>query len=252
MSDADSAASAGGEPERAALTNPEFYARYADAAMQVMCETRDEIFTASGVILNERGLVMTNAHVADIVRRVGAERCRARHGNPAQAFAGLEVVFAADTTAKIESTEVPQRDVAFLRLVKPSESFRTAPVTTELVRPETTLLTLGYPNEFLAGASASSNSNLVFSTFRVDGYADTDGNTATAEGYVTRGGIALQRGSSGTALFAPDGRVVGLIFATTKGETTAEREGIALSTPYIDRILHIEAGLGLDGFIAGN
>lgn len=139
-----------------------------------------------------------------------------------------------------------------MRITEARESFSYALTDIALVRRGETLLTLGYPSEFLQGINTSRNSNLVFSTLRVAGYADVDGNLDTAEGYAFKGGIILQQGSSGTALFNRSGKIVGLIFATTKGETTADRDGIALMTHYIDNILKIETREGLTEFIANH
>lgn len=233
-------------------TDQEFYARTADAVIQIFCTTEKEIFSASGVIVNERGLVMTNAHVASIAKNSGLANCQARHGNPAVPFAGLEVVFIADTNTKIPNTEVPQRDIAFLRIVNASAPFHTTEFDPVDAATGETLWTLGYPSEFLEGIIAVGHSNLVFSALRVAGLADIDGDGSNAEGYVFKGGIVLQQGSSGTALFGRRGRVVGLIFATTKGATTAEREGVAISTSYIERILKLETGQGLAGFISSH
>ena len=85
---------------------------------------------------------------------------------------------------------------------------------------------------------------------RVAALADVDGNLKDAEGYLFRGGIVLQQGSSGTALLNRQGEVLGIIFATTRGATTNERDGVALSTPYIDKVLKLETGKGLPDFIA--
>lgn len=234
------------------LSDQEFYARFSPAVIQIFCNTPQEIFAASGVIVSERGLILTNAHVAEVIKRAGETNCQARGGNPAERFAGIEIVFSASTTLKIASTNVPQRDVAFLRLVKPNKPFAAASAGLAFAERGATLLTLGYPSEFLQGAAAVANSNLVFSSLRVDGYGDLDGDPATAEAYVSRGGIVLQQGSSGTALFTRSGILAGLIFATTKGDTTASREGLALTMPYIERILRLEAGQGLAEFIAGH
>ncbi len=234
------------------LSDQEFYARFSRAVVQIFCSTPREVFAASGVIVNERGLVLTNAHVAEVVGRAGRETCQARGGNPAERLAKIEIVFSASTTLKIANTDVPQRDVAFLRLVDSSEPLAAAPVGFAMAERGATLLTLGYPSEFLQGLTTAANSNLAFSVLRVDGYGDLDGDPATAEAYVSRGGIVLQQGSSGTALFARSGTVMGLMFATTKGKTTDEREGLSLMIPYIDRILRLETGQGLAEFIASH
>lgn len=231
------------------LSDREFYDRFSGSVIQVLCHSREELFTASGVIVNDRGLVLTNGHVAQIVADTGPKNCQARHGNPAERFAGLEVAYIADITLKIPETEVPQRDLAFLRLVEPESLFSVAPVSVALLERGEHVLTLGYPSEFLQSIITSANSNLVFSALAVGGYADVDDNLSTAEGYVFIGGIILQQGSSGTAIFTRRGEVAALMFATTKGATTADRKGIALTTPYMDKVLRLETGQGLLEFV---
>lgn len=239
-------------PPQPQLSDQELYARYAGAIIQILCATREELFAASGVVVNSGGLVLTNAHVAEILKKSGESNCQARHKNPAEPFAKIEIVFIPDTTAKIAETGVPQRDFAFLRLVEARSPFLAAAPAAGIAERGTTLLTLGYPSEFLEGIATSANSNLVFSALAVNGYADVDGDLSTAEAYVFKGGIVLQRGSSGTALFERSGKMVGLIFATTKGATTAEREGLALTMPYINRVLLEETKQSLPEFIASH
>lgn len=234
------------------LTDQEIYTRYANAVVQVFCANDQTVFSASGIIVNERGLVLTNAHVADIVKKVGEANCQARHGNPADPFAGLIVLYEPDTTLKIAGTQVSQRDFAFLKLTNATAPFAFAPIELADMPQGTTLLTLGYPSEFLQSIAASSNSNLVFSTLTVGDIGDIDGDTSTAEAYIFHGGLALQEGSSGTALFTRSGKIAGLFFATTKAATTAERDGFALMTSYIDRIMRLETGKGLTDFITAN
>ncbi len=239
-------------PELPRLSDQEIYERYSKAVIQIFCKGEKETFSASGVIVNSRGLVLTNAHVAGIVKRVGESSCQARRDNPASPFGKITVVFQADTAKKITDTEVPQRDVAFLKISEASRDFTFADLSLENAREGETLLTLGYPSEFLASISAELNSNLVFSVLRVDGFTDIDGEKTTAEGYVFRGGLALQQGSSGTALVNRQGKVVGLIFATTKAKTTDDRQGIGLMVSYINKIMQLETGQDLEEFIAAN
>lgn len=229
-----------------------FYDRFANAVVQVFCTTPESVFTASGVIVNERGLILINAHIAEIIKQAGETHCRVKHGNPADAFANLQIVYEADITLKILDTQVPQYDFAFAKLTNPTAPFATVSIDLDIVERGTTLLTLGYPSEFLQSITAASNSNLVFSALTVDDLGDIDGDRTTAEAYVFRGGLVLQRGSSGTALFTRSGGVVGIIFATTKATTTAEREGFALMTSYINRVLQLETGQSLADFITSH
>lgn len=233
-------------------SDAELYARISGAVVQIFCASADRLYSASGIIVNRNGLVLTNAHVAEIVKSVGEQNCKARHGNPAEEFSGVRNVYTADTGPKIAGTTVAQRDFAFLQLDAPREQFDSAAVAVLLAAEGSSLYTLGYPSEFLQNIAAFNNSNLVFSVLRIDNYADLDGDLATVEGYLSKGGLALQQGSSGTALFDREGRVLGIIFATTKGATTAEREGVALSMPYLDRVMKLETGEGLMEFIAGH
>lgn len=239
-------------PQLPELSDNEIYSRFSKSVIQIFCRGRQELFSASGVIINRQGLVMTNAHVAEIMRKVGEENCQARHGNPADPFAKLKVIFTADTAKKINDTQVPQRDIAFLKIFDATADFSVAEVVLTEAQNGENLLTLGYPSEFLAGINTEINSNLVFSILRVGGFTDMDNDNTTAEGYVFSGGLALQQGSSGTALFNRQGEVVGLIFATTKAGATADRQGVGLTINYIDRIMRLETGEGLMEYIDGH
>lgn len=232
------------------LSDKEIYLNFSAAIVQIFCSTREELFSASGVIVDKSGLVLTNAHVAKNIEKVGERNCQARHGNPADTFAKIGVVFTPDTIPRLPGNDkIYQRDFAFLKIMEPKEPFSVADIRLGIADKNSVLLTLGYPSEFLESVNTSSNSNLVFSALNVDGYADIDGDLSNAEGYVFNGGLILQQGSSGTALFSRAGEMVGIIFATTKEKTTAERQGIALMTPYINRILQLETGQGLMDFI---
>lgn len=239
-------------PPTPALSDQELYSRYSAAVIQIFCVTDREIFSASGIIVNDRGLVLTNAHVADIVVKAGDGKCQARHGNPANPFAKVKIIFEADTNLKIPETQVPQRDIAFLKIYDATEPFSVAEISLVSANVGEELLTLGYPSEFLQSLNTLNNSNLVFSLLTVASLADVDGNVSTAEGYVFEGGLALQQGSSGTALFNRAGKVVGLLFATTKNKTTAEREGIGFMMSYVDKVMQIETGQNLAEFISSH
>ena len=240
-------------PLKPRLSDQEIYSKFSAATIQILCSTREELFSASGAIVNQNGLVLTNAHVAKIVEKIGEANCRARHGSPADPFAKIRIIFVPDTIPKLPgNAKIYQRDFAFLKIIGPEEPFSIADIGLDVVEKNTSLLALGYPSEFLESVNTSSNSNLVFSALNVDGYADIDGDLTNAEGYVFNGGLILQQGSSGTALFNRAGEMVGIIFATTKESTTAERQGIALMTSYIDRILKLETGQGLMDFIASH
>lgn len=237
-------------PSTPRLSDQEIYSNFSAAIVQIFCSTREELFSASGVIINGNGLVLTNAHVARNIEKIGEEKCQARHGNPAETFAKIRVVFVPDTTPRLPGNDkIYQRDFAFLKIMEPKNPFNVVSVSLGIAEKNTVLLTLGYPSEFLESVNTSSNSNLVFSALNVDGYADVDGDLNNAEGYVFNGGLILQQGSSGTALFSRAGEMVGIIFATTKEKTTAERQGIALMMSYIDRILKLETGQRLADFI---
>ncbi|RJQ37599.1 hypothetical protein C4552_00345 [Candidatus Parcubacteria bacterium] len=237
-------------PPAGSLTQAEIYAMRSTAVVQIFCQGGGKVFAATGVIVNARGLVLTNAHVVQFVRDIGPSDCQARHGNPASAFAGVDTVFMPDTGPKIPDTDVPQRDFGFLILKDVREPFAVAPIATEAAAAGASLYTLGYPSEFLQGLAAFNNANLVFSILAVHGLANVDDDEQAPDVYVFQGGIALQQGSSGTALLDQRGSVVGIIFATTQAGTTGEREGVGLITSYMDRVLRTETGQGLLEFIA--
>lgn len=237
-------------PAEPLLSDREFYDRYANAVVQIFCHTTDRIVTATGIMLNQRGLILTNAHVAKLVIEAAPPNCQARHGNPASDFAGISIIYPGNTTLKISDTDVPQEDFAFLELDAPREAFSFVPIDLGTAPVGEAFLTLGYPSEFLQSVNTAFHSNLVFSSLVLGGYADLDANPDDAEGYVFHGGIILQQGSSGTPIFYRNGRLNAIIFATTKGPSTDSRDGIAIKLSSIDRALRAETGQGLEEYIS--
>jgi hypothetical protein len=227
--------------------------------------------SGSGVIIDSRGVILTNAHVAQYVLLSESSlvdlSCVVRTGSPATAqwipqVLYIPPVWVAAHAAEIHSQHplgTGEHDYALLYInaaVSPNTPLPTGGFPS--ITPDTreaitfvgdTVLVASYPAEFIASAaefnlySAASFSTvqqfLTFSTSSVD---------AISVGSV----IEAQSGSSGGAIVNDWGRLVGLITTTSEGTTTAARDLRGITTAYINRDLAAQTGFDLNSILGGD
>ncbi|HEY4526620.1 MAG TPA: trypsin-like peptidase domain-containing protein [Candidatus Paceibacterota bacterium] len=277
----DIASSVEGPPQASRIENP--YTTPALAPAEVSAGARAALvnifcysgaggglrpISGSGVLIDSRGVILTNAHVAQYVLLSESPQmdldCYVRNGAPAVAHWVPRVLYipaiwvrahAADITAD-RPLGTGEHDYALLSIAasvddSPLPAFPIlAPDTREAIAfVGDQALVSSYPAEF-AGASASLNlypastfttikEFLTFSSGTVD---------VISVGSV----IQAQTGSSGGAVVNDWGRLVGIITTTSNGATTAERELRGITLSYIDRDLVAQTGAGLAVMLAGD
>lgn len=225
--------------------------------------------SGSGVIIDPRGVILTNAHVAQYILLAESSKvslsCVIRTGAPAQAQWHAEVLYippvwvrahAADITAQ-HPTGTGEHDYALLRITDsisgaplsavPSLSFDTREGVSFI---DDEVLLAGYPAEFMGGMTTESALFPVTSTTKIKDMFTLQSSTVDV---VSLGGvIQAQGGSSGGAMVNAWNFLVGIITTTSEGKTTAERDLHALTLSYIDRDLRAQSGLGLKETLAGD
>ena len=224
--------------------------------------------SGSGVIIDPRGIILTNAHVAQYVLLSQSPRfdlkCYIRSGSPAAVHWVPRVLYIPPVWVRAHVADINadrplgtgEHDYGLLSIAAsvdgsplPELPF-VAPDTREAVAfIDNTVLIASYPAEF-TGASAASNlypastfttvqQFLTFTTGSVD---------VISVGSV----IQAQSGSSGGAIVNEWGRLVGVITTTSEGTTTAQRELRGITLSYIDRDLVAQTGAGLSAMLAGD
>ncbi len=243
------------------------------ALVNIFCQTNGSSLNSisgSGTIIDPRGVILTNAHVAQYILLASDPQidlqCYIRTGSPAEARWKASILYmpaawvyehAQDIslshpkgtgeydyallfiTGSVDGTPLPSR---FPYL--PFDTREAIAFTTDSV------LLAGYPAEF-AGGSATRSSLYPTSVFTQIGDLLTF-NEKTVD-TISLGSVALaQSGSSGGAVVNLWGQLVGLITTTSEGATTAERELRAITLSYVSRDLQRKTVSTLAGFLAGN
>jgi len=226
--------------------------------------------SGSGVIIDPRGVILTNAHVAQYVLLSQSPRidlsCTIRVGSPAVAKWKAEVLFIPPVWVSEHVKEINtshpmgtgEHDYALLRITGsvdssplpaafPFLSFDTREVIGFLGDP---VLGAGYPAEFVGSFNALNNLYTVSSVSKIDQLMTFPGNTVDA--FSIGGVIEAQSGSSGGPVVNAWDKLIGMITTTSDGATTADRALHALTLSYIDRDLRAQTGQGLASYLEGD
>jgi len=245
------------------------------ALVNILCTTAGSgplnPISASGVIIDPRGVILTNAHVAQyfLLKDYSSPdfiTCIARTGSPAKPAYNLELLFIspswiADNAQKIDD-ETPkgngEHDYALLRITgfiaapdkgAPSQ-FPHLSVALDAPKVGDAMLVAGYPAGFLGGAIIQKELYAASANATVQELYTFD--TTTPDLFSIGGSVVAQQGSSGGAVARQDGALVGLITTSSQGETTGDRDLRALSTEYIIRSFESERGISLANYLGRN
>lgn len=243
-----------------------------NAVVNIMCLPRSgglSPISGSGVIIDPRGIILTNAHVAQYVLLSESPdvdlRCYVRTGSPAAIHWTPSVLFMpyawvaqhASELNQAHPTGTGEHDYALL-FVSGSADGAPLPAQFPYLTPDTregigfagdSVLAASYPAEFVGNAARSDlyaaasvttiGQLLTFSTSSIDAIS-------------VGGVIEAQSGSSGGAVVNAWQHLIGIITTTSSGQTTAERDLRAVTLSYINRDLKAQSGLDLGGVFAAN
>lgn len=237
------------------------------ALVNILCETSGtslKSISGSGTIIDPRGIIATNAHVAQYIllskNTSLAIKCKIRTGSPAKETWTPDIIFlpsewvAAHAKDILESRPVGtgEDDYALVQIVASIDG-TTLPATFPYLKPDIRetigftgdpVLIAAYPAEF-GGSSAARDTLYASSVFTNIKQMLTF--TEQLVDMVSLGGTALaQSGSSGGAVVNMWGRIIGVVATTSEGETTETRDLRAITMAHIDRSLRKHTGIGLE------
>jgi len=243
------------------------------ALVNILCTPRSgslSPMSASGVIIDPRGVILTNAHVAQYVLLSGDPAvnlaCVIRSGSPAYPAWNAEVLFMPPTWVNEHAGDITQAhptgtgeyDYALLRItgsvnnqVLPAE-FPYIPIDVReaIAFTDDRVLVASYPAEFMGGIVTQMNLYPASSITTIRKMLTFDNKTVDV---ISLGGIIeAQSGSSGGGVVNEWGRLVGIISTTSEGTTTAARDLHAITASYINRNIAGESGFDLLSILGGD
>lgn len=246
-----------------------------DAIVNVFCTMRTKnsvrATSGSGVFINDNGVILTNAHIAQFLllsepSRGITTKCTIRAGNPATPKYYAELLYIpplwVNENAKQLHAEQPsgtgERDYALLYVTEAISG--KLPSTFPALPPSITafgkksknqvVLAAGFPAEIIKieGPKASLKATVATTTITelftyTKSKVDLVGIAPSAVG---------EQGSSGGPIVSLEGDVIGLIATRGNEETDGARSLRAITLPYIDRTIREETRVGLIDTISGN
>ena len=221
--------------------------------------------TGTGFFINDNGVILTNAHVAqflllETISDIGETNCIIRTGDPAQDRFRAELLYLPPAWIQAHASTIVadvafgtgERDYALLYVTEsitrkplparfPALPIHTAPLTRSTLNQP--IVVAGYP------ATSGSLDEIRFS-LRPRRAETSVSNLYTfgsnlADLFSLRGSAVGEHGSSGGPALDRNGDVIGMI--TTRGDDTADGTGSlrAITISHIDRTIQEETGFDL-------
>jgi len=211
--------------------------------------------SGSGVFVDSKGIILTNAHVAQyfLLADRGAS-CSIRSGSPAVDNYEAELIYISPNwlraNSKVISTTAPsgtgEYDFAFLAVTKSyrNTSFPHIPLAINPSLPGTPVVIASYGAQFLESSQVRNSLSpiVVFGSVK-DVF--TFG-TNTIDVFALGGSAAAQEGSSGGGVSDSSGYLVGTITTSSTSGTTDTRSLGAITASYIRAAYASETGEALD------
>lgn len=240
------------------------------ALVNILCAPRSGSLrpvSGSGVIIDPRGVILTNAHVAQYVLLASDARidlsCAVRSGSPARPLWTAEVLYIPQIWVKEHADELNtahplgtgEHDYALLRINSalgnsqfPASFPSIAPDVREAIGfVNDPVLVASYPAEFIGGIAAQLDFYPVSSITKIKKLLTF--NVKTVDVISIGGVIEAQSGSSGGALVNAWGRLIGIVTTTSEGTTTAQRDLRSVTLSYIDRDITAQTGFDLSNIL---
>jgi S1-C subfamily serine protease len=247
------------------------------ALVNVLCTTLRsgsfEPLSGSGVIIDPRGVILTNAHVAEYFLLKDYlvpdfVKCIIRTGEPARNRYRAELLYISPLWVQAnykkiqlaEATGTGEHDFAFLLITESinqealplPEEFPALPMdfTDKALRTQNQVIAAGYPAGLLSGINIQKDlypSSSVVTVGDVFTFREK-----TPDIFSVGGSVLAQAGASGGAIVSETGKLIGLIVTASSGATTGERNLNGITPSHIARSFNEDTGFALEQFLAGD
>jgi len=247
-----------------------------EAVVNIFCTTKGggpfNPTSGSGVIIDERGVILTNAHIAQyfLLKDYPSKDfvdCIIRTGSPAQARFRASLLFIPTIWVETNAEKIAQQnprsngenDFALLLIKEsvrtdsqlPSTFSSVNPILDETVVNENeSVLLAGYPAGFLGGIAIQKNLYITSTITDIEKVFTFKENTLDL--FSLGGNIIAQQGVSGGAVINKENGLIGIFVTSSDGETTDERDLRAITLSHINRSLILNSEMTLEELLAGD
>lgn len=246
-----------------------------DALVNILCYTQSSgpisPITGSGIIIDPRGVILTNAHVAQyfLLKDYGTRdyvSCNIRTGNPAVPKYKATLLYLSPRWVKNNSDNIKRQeakgtgedDFAFLIIDRGLNAEQKLPATFPYLHIDSaerdftneSVLVAGYGAGFLGGEEIQRNLYGISAIATVKEMLSYSG--VTLDYLNISGNAAAQRGSSGGAVVDSKGALVGVIGTVSSGTQTGERELGGIGMSHINDSLLKQSGTAIADFLNTN
>lgn len=239
------------------------------AVVNILCTTKNggsfNSISGSGVVIDKKGIVLTNAHVAQyfLLKDYLVEdfiQCVLRTGSPAKSQYLATPIFISPSWIKenasniIEQTHLGtgENDYALLFITGRTDQSAVLPDTfsfipplydTESVAVGEEVLLAAYPAGFLGGITIAKDLYITSTITKImDVFTFKDN---TIDLFSIGGSVVAQQGSSGGAVVDGFSKLIGIIVTSSVAEITSDRDLRAITIGHINRSLLKDAGFNL-------
>ena len=262
-------------PYPTAPESPEAVGAHARSALvNIFCQTSGgpiKPISGSGVIIDPRGVILTNAHIAQYVllseESSSKLNCTIRTGSPARATWRGAVLYIrevwvdghAKEISAINPVSTGEHDYALLSITGTIAGAPPSPSDLPFLSVDTLegagfagdhVFIGSYPAEFVMLSAIENGLLPALSQSSISQLLSFG--TKTIDLFSFAGVREAQSGSSGGAVVNSEGKLIGLLVTTSDAATAENRTLHALTLNYIDRDLKAQTGKNLSTFLAGD
>lgn len=249
-----------------------------NSLVNIYCQYKTDTYirttTGTGFFINPKGVILTNAHVAQFLllehneNIKGTVECIVRSDNPAKPkyFAKLlyispRWIFENSTVITQESPQgTGERDYALLYIAKSIDNeplpaqFPAIPIDTSLLTRSTegiSVRTAGYPAEALMRNGADATLKPVIASTTV-GTLYTFGSNYADLFSISESPVGEHGASGGPIIHTTSKNAIGIIVTKGDPQTEGEKSLRALTLSYVDRTMQEETGFSLTQNMQGD
>jgi len=247
-----------------------------EALVNIFCVTKSggtfKPASGSGIIIDERGIILTNAHVAQyfLLKNYLTDNfieCVIRANSPAKSLYKVEPIFIspswiqnnADNITQQSPTGTGEDDYALLLITEYTDKNKTLPKTFPFISPlynsgdisiGKDVLLAAYPAGFLSGISIVKDLYISSAITKIiDVFTFKEG---ALDLFSIGGSIVAQQGSSGGAVVNRKNELLGIIVTSSEAENTQDRDLRAITIAHINRSFMKDTGFDLQTLFSGN